>query len=100
MSSSFGSGWWQEIRFATRSLRRTPGFAAIAIVSLALGLALATTTLAISNAYLIRSLPFPESNRLYHLRYAPPGPYEPRGMNEIDWVALGDVVEATVISGG
>jgi putative ABC transport system permease protein len=99
VSSHFHSGWLQEIRFATRSLRRTPGFAAIAIVSLALGLALATTTLAISNAYLIRSLPFPESNRLYHLMYAPPGPYEPRGMNEIDWVALDDVVEATVISG-
>src|SRR5262245_60147398 len=86
-----------DLRFAVRALRRTPMFTLIVVVSLGCGLALTTTTLAIINAYLIRSLPYPDAKRLYHLRYAPPGPYEPRGMTAIDWEALRDVVDATVI---
>lgn len=90
----------RELRFAFRSLRSAPGFSLVTILSLGLGLALATTTLAITNAYLLRALPFPQGKHLYHLMYAPPGPYEPRGMNGIDWRALDDVVDATIISGG
>ena len=90
----------RELRFAARALRRTAMFTGITILSLGLGLALAATTLAITNAYLLRALPFPEGHRLFHVRYAPPGPYEPRGMAALDWDALGDIVEATIITGG
>ena len=90
----------QELRFALRALRRTPSFSVVAIVSLGFGLALATTTLVITNAYLLRSLPYPEGQRLYHVMYAPPGPYEPRGMTALDWNTLSDVVDATVTTGG
>jgi putative ABC transport system permease protein len=34
------------------------------------------------------------------VRYAPPGPYEPRGMTAIDWKSLGDVVEDTISPSG
>lgn len=85
-----------ELRLAGRALRRAPGFTLITISTLALGLALTAVTLAIINAYLLRSLPFPAASRLYHVMYAPPGPVEPGGLSRLDWASLGDVVEYPV----
>jgi putative ABC transport system permease protein len=86
----------REIRLAARSLRRAPGFTIISIASLVLGLSLAVCAIAVTNAYLIRSLPYPDADRLYHVRYAPPGPYEPGGLSAIDWNSLRDVVELPI----
>jgi putative ABC transport system permease protein len=91
---------WRDVRFAARGLRRTPLFTAVATLSLALGLALTTSTVSIVNAYLIRSLPYPESDRLYHVRYAPPGPWEPAGMTALDWTSVDDVVEFPIAASG
>jgi putative ABC transport system permease protein len=100
----WGWGWLdalaRDIRFAIRGLCRTPLFTLAAIVSLALGLALATSTVSIVNAYLIRSLPYPESNRLYHVRYAPPGPWEPQGMSGLDWQSVEDIVQFPIAAAG
>ncbi|MBM3839906.1 MAG: hypothetical protein FJ398_18440 [Verrucomicrobia bacterium] len=85
-----------DLKFAFRQLLKNPGFTFVAVSSLAVGLALATATFAMVNAYLIRSLPYPTAERVYHVMYAPPGPYEPRGMSEIDWRSLGDVLEDTI----
>jgi putative ABC transport system permease protein len=90
----------RDVRFAARGLRRTPVFTLVAIVSLAVGLALTTTTVSVVNAYLIRSLPYPNSDRLYHVMYAPPGPWEPRGMTGLDWTSVQDVVEFPIGSSG
>src|SRR5215216_4293815 len=49
----------RDLRLAVRSLRRTPGFTITAITTLALGLALVAMTMAVVNAYLLRSMPFP-----------------------------------------
>jgi predicted permease len=83
----------RDFRLAWRSLRRTPGFALVTVASLGLGLALTASTMAVVNAYLIRSLPFPSADRLYHVIYARPGLPEPRGMTRLDWQALDDVVD-------
>jgi putative ABC transport system permease protein len=90
----------RDFGFSARALRQTPTFSVITITSLGFGLALAATALTITNAYLIRSLPYPDAERLYHLRYAPMGNYEPRGMNAIDWSSVRDVVESAIITGG
>jgi predicted permease len=90
----------RDVRFAARGLRRTPLFTVVATLSLALGLALTTSTVCIINAYLIRSLPYPESDRLYHVRYAPPGPWEPAGMTALDWTSVADVVEFPISASG
>ncbi|MES2697517.1 MAG: ABC transporter permease [Verrucomicrobiota bacterium] len=90
----------RELRSAVRALRRAPAFSVVVVVSLGCGLALATITLAIANAYLLRAFPYADGDRLFHVRYAPPGPYEPRGMSRIDWTALGDVIDANVTSAG
>jgi putative ABC transport system permease protein len=89
-----------NFRFALRQLLKDGGFTSVAVGSLAIGLALAASTLAIVNAYLIRSVPYPTADRLFHLRYAPVGPWEPRGMTGIDWKSLEDVVVDTIQATG
>src|ERR1043165_2570095 len=86
----------RAVLFALRARRRTPTFALIVIASLGFGLALATATLTVTNAYLIRSLPYPDAPRLYHVMYAPAGPDEPRGMTALDWNSVSDVVDAAI----
>jgi putative ABC transport system permease protein len=82
-----------DLRLAARALLRAPAFSLVAVLSLALGFALTASIVAIVNAYLIRSLPFPQSDRLYHVNYAPVGEAEPGGLSGFDWTALRDVVE-------
>src|SRR4030095_12600557 len=89
-----------DLRFAFRQLLKNRGFTVVAVSSLAVGLALAASTLATVNAYLLRSLPYPTAERVYHLRYAPVGPWEPRGMTGIDWKSLEDVVADSITSSG
>ena len=88
----------RDLGVAARMLRRSPSFAVVAIASMTLGFALMASTVAVVNAYLLRSLPYAAAERLYHLRYAPPGPWEPRGMSGLDWTSVGDVVEFPITS--
>jgi putative ABC transport system permease protein len=90
----------RDVRFAARGLRRTPIFTLVTIASLALGLALTATIVSVVNAYLIRSLPYPDARQLYNVMYAPPGPWEPRGMTGLDWTSVSDVVEQPIAAAG
>jgi putative ABC transport system permease protein len=54
----------QDLRYASRSLLKTPGFAAAAILVLALGIGSATGIFSLLNAAILRSLPFPSPERL------------------------------------
>jgi predicted permease len=49
--------FWQDIKYAMRALRKAPGFAVIAIVTLGLGMAINTTVFSVINGLLLRSLP-------------------------------------------
>ncbi len=61
-------GWIEDTvrdaRYALRALRRKPTFAAMAVVSLAVGIAAATALFSIVNAALLNPFPFPDSDRI------------------------------------
>lgn len=63
-------GLAQDIRFATRSLRRASGTSAVAIVTLAAGIALVSTLFAFINSVFYRPLPYADSQRIVALTAA------------------------------
>ena len=62
----------QDLHYAWRSLRRAPGFAAVAIVTLAVGIGANAAMFTVMNGVLIRPLPFHEPDRLVLPSYSPP----------------------------
>ncbi|MBV9155457.1 MAG: ABC transporter permease, partial [Acidobacteriaceae bacterium] len=56
--------FWQDVRHAGRSLRKSPGFAIVAIVLLAFGIGVNTAIFTLVNAILLKRLPIPEADRV------------------------------------
>jgi len=60
---------WGDVRFATRQLRRSPGFTFAAILTLALAIGANTVVFSILNAFLLRPLNVAHPERLYQLQH-------------------------------
>src|ERR1700732_3790649 len=56
--------FWQDMRYAVRTLRSAPAFTIIAVVALGLGMAVNTTIFSVINGMLLRPLPVPHAEQL------------------------------------
>src|SRR5216110_3280021 len=56
-----------DVKFALRQLRKSPGFSALAIITLAIGIGLNTTIFSLIKDLFLRGLPFKEPSRVVHL---------------------------------
>ncbi|HKO05342.1 MAG TPA: ABC transporter permease, partial [Candidatus Acidoferrales bacterium] len=86
----------QDVRYALRMLRKSPGFALVAVLTLALGIGANTAIFSVVNAVLLRPLAYPESERLVFLtEWTPLVPYTSISMADFnDWRAMSTVFES------
>jgi hypothetical protein len=76
---------WADVRYALRSLRKTPGFAAVVVATLTLSIGLNSTIFSVVNGYLYKPLDVPEPGRLVVMGVTDPAKTYPHEMSYLDF---------------
>jgi putative ABC transport system permease protein len=79
----------QDLKYALRMLVKNPGFAAVAVLTLALGIGANTAIFSVVDAVLLRPLPFPQPERIFAVHQSMPEKGIPKSgasyPNFLDW---------------
>ena len=82
--------FWQDLRYAFRGLGKSPWFAAVAVVTLALGIAVNTSVFSIINGFILRPMPVPHPEQLAVLALQQAGDHSLQKFSYPDFVDLRD----------
>jgi predicted permease len=84
--------WRQDIMYAVRTLRRSPAFAVVSLLTLAIAIGANTAVFAVSRSVLLQPLPYADANNLYRIGSTSPGrPNEDQPLSPAD---LADIAKA------
>jgi predicted permease len=64
--------FWQDLKFGARWLKRSPGFTAVIVLTLAIGIGVNTTMFSVVHAVLLQPLPYPSADRLIWIANSSP----------------------------
>lgn len=84
------NGLWQDLRFSIRALTKSPWFAVIAILTLALGIAVNTSIFSIINGFLLRPMPVPHPEQLAVLALQQSGSTDLQKFSYPDYLEIRD----------
>jgi putative ABC transport system permease protein len=96
------SGLLQDLRYALRQLRKSPGFTAVAVITLALGIGANTAVFSVVDQVLLHPLPYPDSDRIVKVSQTFEGisTGDASPANYLDWVAQNQVFSQMAASRG
>ncbi len=102
---TMADGLTRNVRYAIRGLLRSPGFAAVAILTLGLGIGAVTAIFSVVNASLVRALPFEDGEEIVFLQGAYDAPEGPaiRGASPAearDWEEMSRSFAEVSVAGG
>ncbi|PYX50761.1 MAG: hypothetical protein DMG76_33875 [Acidobacteria bacterium] len=84
------ASFWQDLRYAFRAFGKSPWFASLAIVTLALGIAVNTSIFSIINGFLMRPMPVPHPEQLAVLSLQQAGDKSLQSFSYPDYLDLRD----------